>query len=94
MWRMARCSFSPPGRWCAPRGSPLQSKDVRKSGINPSLRWPDQNWELQYYYDHLPVGDAFDLESHRDRRKAILEEQLRKAIERIRDAIQTSKKAA
>ena len=49
---------------------------------------------MQYYYDHLPVGDAFDLESHRDRRKAILEEQLRKAIERIRDAIRTSKKAA
>ena len=75
-------------------GSPLQSEDLRKSGIKPSLRWPDQNWEMQYYYDHLPAGDAFDLESHRDLRKAILEEQLRKAIERIRDAIQTVKKAA
>ena len=75
-------------------GSPLQSKDLRKSGIAPSLRWPDQNWEMQYYYDHLPKGDAFDLESHRDLHKAILEEQLRKAIEGIRNAIQANKKAA
>ncbi len=75
-------------------GLPLQSKDLRKSGIKPSLRWPDQNWEMQYYYDHLPAGDGFDLESHRDLRKAILEEQLRKAIERIHEAIQTRKKAA
>ena len=75
-------------------GSPLQSTDVRKSGIRPSLRWPDQNWEMQYYYDHLPEGDGFDPEFHRELRRAIREEQLRKAMERIRDAIKTRKRAA
>ena len=74
-------------------GSPLQSTDLRKSGISPTLRWPDENWEMQYFYDHLPEGDGFDPKFHRDLRRAIQEEQLRKAIDRLRDAIKTRKKA-
>ncbi len=75
-------------------GSPLQSSNLRESGIRPSLRWPDQDWEIQYYFDHLPDGDGFDPEFHRDLRRAIQEEQLRKAIEKIREAIRTRKRAA
>ncbi len=75
-------------------GDPIQSTDARKSGINPSLRWPDLSFETRFYYDHLPAEGEVGPEFYRSLHQAIREEQVRKAIEIIHETLKTRKRAA
>ena len=78
-----------------PSGDPIQGERRRNSGVVPDLRWPGQDFETGFYYDNIPEGSDRELgdDFYRRLAEAIKAEQLRKAVERIRQAF-LNKKAA
>ncbi|MEE8585508.1 MAG: S41 family peptidase [Acidobacteriota bacterium] len=78
-----------------PSGDPIQAERARNSGVVPDLRWPGQDFETGFYYDNIPEGSNQELgdDFYRRLAEAIEAEQLRKAVEKIRETF-LNKKAA
>lgn len=78
-----------------PSGDPIQGERTRNSGVVPDLRWPSQDFETSFYYENIPEGSDQELSDDFYKRlaDAIEVEQLRKAVEIIRQGF-LNKKAA
>ncbi|HSR54367.1 MAG TPA: S41 family peptidase [Acidobacteriota bacterium] len=78
-----------------PSGEAVQAEGPRDSGVAPDVRWPEQDFETNFYYDNVPEDASEELgdEYYRRLAEAVEKEQLRKAVEKIRERL-LNKKAA
>jgi len=75
-------------------GEPLQAKSARQSGVKPDVRSPSQDFATEYFFDHTTedLEESLAEEFYRGLDQAVEEEQLKDALEVIRENV--VKKAA
>ncbi len=78
-----------------PSGAPIQGEGQRETGVKPDVRSPSQDFVTNFFYDNIPEGGTGEVgeEFYRKLDQAMDAEQLRTAIEMIRENL-LNKKAA